>query len=53
MMATGYLAAGVHSTQITKNEVEKHRYDELDDMLGNIGTTFGLTVGRALPRPQV
>lgn len=48
MMATGYLAAGVHSTQITKNEVEKHRYDELDDMLGNIGTTFlGLTVGCA------
>jgi cytochrome c553 len=48
MMATGYLAAGVHSTQITKNEVEKHRYDELDDMLGNIGTTFlGLTIGCA------
>ena len=48
MMATGFLAAGVHSTQITKNEVEKHRYDELDDMLGNIGTTFlGLTVGCA------
>ncbi len=48
MMATGYLAAGVHSTQITKNEVEKHRYDELDDIVGNIGTTFlGLTVGCA------
>src|SRR5262249_15298706 len=48
MMATGYLAAGVHSTQITKNEVEKQRYDELDDMLGNIGTTFlGLTIGCA------
>ncbi len=47
-MATGYLAAGVHSTQITKNEVEKHRYDELDDMLANVGTTFlGLTVGCA------
>src|SRR5581483_8319892 len=30
LMATGYLAAGVHSTQITKNEVEKHRYDEMD-----------------------
>ena len=42
LMATGYLAAGVHSTQITKNEAEKHRYDELDDMLSNIkiGTTF-------------
>ncbi|HEV3438510.1 MAG TPA: DUF1549 domain-containing protein, partial [Gemmata sp.] len=48
MMATGYLAAGVHSTQITANEVEKHRYDELDDILGNVGTTFlGLTVGCA------
>jgi hypothetical protein len=48
LMATGYLAAGVHSTQITVSEVEKHRYDELDDMLGNIGTTFlGLTVGCA------
>jgi hypothetical protein len=46
--ATGYLAAGVHSTQITKNEVEKHRYDELDDIVGNVGTTFlGLTVGCA------
>jgi Protein of unknown function (DUF1549)/Protein of unknown function (DUF1553)/Planctomycete cytochrome C len=48
MMATGYLAAGVHSTQITANEVERQRYDELDDMLGNIGTTFlGLTIGCA------
>ncbi|MDY3561092.1 PSD1 and planctomycete cytochrome C domain-containing protein [Gemmata sp. JC673] len=48
LMATGYLAAGVHSTQITKNEAEKHRYDELDDILGNIGTTFlGLTTGCA------
>jgi cytochrome c553 len=48
MMATGYLAAGVHSTQITKNEVEKHRYDELDDIVANIGTTFlGLTLGCA------
>ncbi|VTR99844.1 membrane protein : Uncharacterized protein OS=Pirellula staleyi (strain ATCC 27377 / DSM 6068 / ICPB 4128) GN=Psta_3349 PE=4 SV=1: PSCyt1: PSCyt2: PSD1 [Gemmata massiliana] len=48
MMATGYLAAGVHSTQITKNEVEKHRYDELDDVLANVGTTFlGLTIGCA------
>src|SRR5205823_11396082 len=32
LMATGFLAAGVHSTQITKNQVEKERYDELDDM---------------------
>ncbi len=48
LMATGYLAAGVHSTQITKNEVEKHRYDELDDMLATTGTAMlGLTVGCA------
>jgi mono/diheme cytochrome c family protein len=47
-MATGYLAAGVHSTQITKNEVEKHRYDELDDILATTGTAMlGLTVGCA------
>ena len=48
LMATGYLAAGVHSTQITKNEVEKHRYDELDDILATTGTAMlGLTLGCA------
>jgi mono/diheme cytochrome c family protein len=48
MMATGFLAAGVHSTQITINEVEKHRYDELDDIVSTIGTSMlGLTVGCA------
>lgn len=48
LLATGFLAAGVHSTQITKNEVEKHRYDELDDMLATTGTAFlGLTIGCA------
>jgi hypothetical protein len=48
LTATGYLAAGVHSTQITANEVAKHRYDELDDILNNIGTTFlGLSIGCA------
>lgn len=48
LMATGYLAAGVHSTQITKNEVEKHRYDEMDDMLSTLSTSIlGLTVGCA------
>lgn len=47
-MATGFLAAGVHSTQITKNEVEKQRYDELDDMLNTTGTAMlGLSVGCA------
>ena len=48
LMATGFLAAGVHSTQITANEVEKHRYDELDDMVSTTTTAFlGLTVGCA------
>jgi hypothetical protein len=48
LMATGFLAAGVHSTQITKNEVEKHRYDELDDIVATTGTAMlGLTVGCA------
>jgi hypothetical protein len=48
LTATGFLAAGVHSTQITKNEVEKQRYDELDDMLATIGTSMlGLTIGCA------
>ena len=47
-MATGFLAAGVHSTQITSREVEKHRYDEMDDMLSTTTTAFlGLTVGCA------
>ena len=55
LMATGFLAAGVHSTQITKNQVEKERYDELDDMSATIGTSL---LGpddrlRPLPRPQV
>jgi mono/diheme cytochrome c family protein len=48
LKATGFLAAGVHSTQITKNEVEKHRYDELDDKLSTLTTAFlGMTVGCA------
>ncbi len=46
--ATGFLGAGTHSTQITKNQVEKERYDELDDMLATTGTAFlGLTFGCA------
>lgn len=48
LKATGFLAAGVHSTQITKNEVEKHRYDELDDMLATTGSAMlGLSIGCA------
>src|SRR5438552_9926819 len=48
MTATGFLAAGVHATQITANQAEKERYDELDDMTRTIGTTMlGLTIGCA------
>ena len=48
MMATGFLAAGTHATQITKNQVEKERYDELDDMLSVTGVSMlGLTFGCA------
>lgn len=48
LMATGFLAAGTHATQITANQVEKERYDELDDMTATIGTAMlGLTVGCA------
>jgi hypothetical protein len=48
LKATGFLAAGVHSTQITANQVEKERYDELDDIVNTTGTAFlGLTIGCA------
>jgi hypothetical protein len=48
LKATGFLAAGVHPTQITIKEVAKHRYDALDDMLATSGTAFlGLTIGCA------
>jgi hypothetical protein len=48
LMATGFLAAGTHSTQITKNLVEKERYEQLDDKLRTLGTAMlGLTVGCA------
>ncbi|MGV3773441.1 MAG: DUF1553 domain-containing protein, partial [Verrucomicrobiales bacterium] len=48
MMATGFLGAGVFPTQITANEVERTRYDALDDMSATMGTAMlGLTVGCA------
>jgi hypothetical protein len=48
LMATGFLAAGVHATQITANQAEKERYDELDDMVSTVGTSMlGLTIGCA------
>lgn len=48
LSATGFLGAGVFPTQITANEVERTRYDALDDMLSTTGSAFlGLTVGCA------
>ncbi|EDY18073.1 protein of unknown function DUF1549 [Chthoniobacter flavus Ellin428] len=46
--ATGFLAAGTHATQITANQAEKERYDELDDMAQTTGNAIlGLSVGCA------
>lgn len=48
LSATGFLGAGVFPTQITANEVERTRYDALDDMLSTTCSAFlGLTVGCA------
>jgi Protein of unknown function (DUF1549)/Planctomycete cytochrome C len=48
LAATGFIAAGVWPTQLTKNEVEKARYDALDDMLSTTFTAMlGTTVGCA------
>ena len=48
MMATGFLGAGVFPTQITANEVERSRYDAIDDMTATMGTAMlGLTIGCA------
>jgi len=48
LMATGFLGAGVFPTQITLNEVERTRYDAMDDMLSTTSSAMlGLTVGCA------
>ncbi|MEX2186632.1 MAG: PSD1 and planctomycete cytochrome C domain-containing protein [Pirellulales bacterium] len=48
LKATGFLGGGVFPTQITANEVERTRYDALDDMAGTTGVAFlGLTIGCA------
>ncbi len=48
LMATGFLGAGVFPTQITLNEVERTRYDAMDDMLSTTTSAMlGLTVGCA------
>src|SRR6185369_6709995 len=40
LTATGFLGAGVFPTQITANEVERTRYDAMDDMLATTGTAM-------------
>jgi mono/diheme cytochrome c family protein len=48
LMATGFLGAGVFPTQITANEVERTRYDALDDMAATTGNAMlGLSIGCA------
>ena len=48
LAATGFMGAGAFPTVITEAEFEAARYDELDDMVGTLGTAMlGLTVGCA------
>ncbi len=46
--ATGFLAAGPFTSQQTQKERERSRYEQLDDVVGTIGTSMlGLTIGCA------
>lgn len=48
LMATGFLGAGVHPTQISLRDAERLRYDSLDDMLSTTGSAMlATTVGCA------
>ena len=48
LMATAFMGHGPFPTEITEAEFEISRYDELDDMVGTLGTAMlGLTVGCA------
>ena len=48
LVATGFMGHGPFPTEITEAEFETSRYDELDDMIGTLGTAMlGLTVGCA------
>ena len=48
LMATGFLGGGAFPTQLTEDEFEKARYDELDDMTSTTGVAFlGLSIGCA------
>lgn len=47
-MLTGFLAAGPHSTRITRREAVRQRYDELDDIVATIGSAMlGQSIGCA------
>jgi len=46
--ATGFLAAGPFTSQQTQKERERSRYEQLDDIVGTLGTSMlGLTLGCA------
>ena len=48
LAATAFLSLGVFPTQITINELERVRYEDMDDMLSTTGSAFlGLTIGCA------
>lgn len=48
LAATAFLSLGVFPTQITVNELERVRYEDMDDMLSTTSSAFlGLTVGCA------
>ena len=48
LMATGFLGAGVHPTQITISDAERIRYDSMDDMLATTGSAMlATTIGCA------
>lgn len=47
-MATGFLGAGAFPSVLTEKEFESARYDELDDMIGTLGTAMlGTTIACA------
>ncbi len=46
--ATGFIAAGTFTSQQTAKERERSRYEQLDDLIGTVGTTMlGLSVACA------
>ena len=46
--ATGFIAAGPFTSQQTQKERERSRYEQLDDIVGTLGTSMlGMTIGCA------